>query len=130
MKDEPTELQDLLRLKRYEQPSEEYFEDFVDEFHRRQREDLLKCSARSLFAERVSVWLREMGMAKWAYGAGLAYALLMVGFLLWPRDGGVEHQANTPVLSGGSRTLEQVEFLQPLNFDGSAEREAAEPKEF
>lgn len=129
MNNESTEVQDLLRLKRYEQPSEEYFEEFVDEFHRRQREDLLKCSARSLFAERVTVWLREMGMAKWAYGVGLAYAALMVGFLLWPRDG-ADHQANTPVLSGGGRTLEPVEFLQPLNFDGPADREAAEPKEF
>ena len=99
MTNEPTEVRDLLRLKRYEQPSEDYFEDFVDEFHRRQREELLKRSARSLLAERLSVWLREMGVAKWAYGAGLAYAVLMVGFFVWPR-GGTEHQAISPVLSG------------------------------
>jgi hypothetical protein len=126
---EPTEVRDLLRLKRYEQPSDEYFEDFVGEFHRRQREDLLKRSARSLLAERVSVWLREMGVAKWAYGAGLAYAVLMLGFFMWPR-GGTEYQAKSPVLSGGNRTLEHVEFATPLNFDGTVERESAEPKEF
>jgi hypothetical protein len=127
---ESTEVQDLLRLKRYEQPSDEYFEEFVDAFHRRQREDLLKCSARSLFVERLSVWLREMGIAKWAYGAGLAYAALMVGFLMWPQ-GGVDSHANAPVLSGGNRTLEHAEFAAPLNFDGTSEREAAEPtKEF
>lgn len=129
MNNESTEVQNLLRLKRYEQPSDRYFEEFVDEFHRRQREDLLKCSARSLFAERVTVWLREMGMAKWAYGAGLAYAALMAGFLLWPK-GGADHQANSPALPAGGGSVERVELLEPLNFNGPARREAAEPKEF
>ena len=114
---ESTEVQDLLRLKRYEQPSDEYFEEFVDEFHRRQREDLVKRSARSLFMERLSVWFKELGMAKWAYGAGVAYAALMVGFMAWPR-GGAEGPTAAPDLPG-DRTLEHVEFetLKPLRFD-------------
>ena len=66
MNTDSTELQNLLRLKRYETPSDEYFDDFLDEFHRRQREDVLKRSARSLLMERVSVWFKELGMAKWA----------------------------------------------------------------
>ena len=111
MKPEFPEVQKLLRLKRYEEPSDEYFEEFLDEFHRRQREDLMKTSARSLFMERLTVWFRELGMAKWAYGAGLAYAALMIGFVLWPRGG---HEA--PVVKPGTtelpgdRTLEHVEF--------------------
>lgn len=129
MNNESTEVQNLLRLKRYERPSDEYFEEFVGEFHRRQREDLLKCSARSLFAERVTVWLREIGVAKWAYGAGLAYAALMVGFLVWPRES-VDHQASSPSFSGGGGSVERVELLEPLNFNAPARREAAEPKEF
>ena len=36
------ELSALLRLKRYEQPPPEYFENFLHEFHRRQRDELLK----------------------------------------------------------------------------------------
>jgi hypothetical protein len=32
----------LLRLKRYEQPSPRYFENFLHEFHRRQRDELLR----------------------------------------------------------------------------------------
>ena len=67
-------------------PADEYFEEFLDEFHRRQREDLMKRSARSLLFERIGVWFREMGSAKWIYGAGAAYALLLVGFFVWPKD--------------------------------------------
>ena len=111
MSTEPTELQKLLRLKRYERPSDEYFEEFVEEFHRRQREDLVKRSARSLFLERLSVWFRELGMAKWAYGAGVAYAALMIGFMAWPRGG-----ADDPSLPG-NRGLRKAEFEKPLQFD-------------
>jgi len=37
-----TEISRLLRLKRYEQPHPGYFEDFLHEFHRRQRDELLR----------------------------------------------------------------------------------------
>src|SRR6201982_481013 len=36
------ELSALLRLKRYEHPPPEYFENFLHEFHRRQRDELLR----------------------------------------------------------------------------------------
>src|SRR3954470_13663599 len=36
------EISALLRLKRYEQPPPGYFENFLHEFHRRQRDELLK----------------------------------------------------------------------------------------
>ena len=77
-------------------PADEYFEEFLAEFHRRQREDLMKRSARSLFFERVTVWFRELGGSKWIYGAGLGYAMLMVAFLAWPKGGGEGEQV-TPV---------------------------------
>ena len=108
-----TEVQKLVALKRYESPSDEYFEDFLDEFHRRQRADLMNRSARSLFFERVTVWFRELGAVKYDYGAGLAYAALMLAFFAWPR-GGVEQ--NVTGSGGGelelpgNRVLEHVEF--------------------
>ncbi len=83
------ELQKLLKLRGQDGPVDGYFEEFLEEFHRRQRQDLMKRSARSLFLERLSVWFREMGSAKWAYGAGVAYAGLMVLFFAWPRGEGV-----------------------------------------
>jgi hypothetical protein len=36
------EITKLLRLKRYEQPPPQYFENFLHEFHRRQRDELLR----------------------------------------------------------------------------------------
>ena len=42
MDDEFQDLQRLLRLKRHETPPPAYFEDFMAEFHRRQREELLR----------------------------------------------------------------------------------------
>src|SRR5579864_2133027 len=36
------EIAKLLRLKRYEQPPPGYFDDFLHEFHRRQRDELLR----------------------------------------------------------------------------------------
>src|SRR5260370_7420936 len=36
------EIAKLLRLKRYEQPVPGYFENFLHEFHRRQRDELLR----------------------------------------------------------------------------------------
>ena len=128
MNNEPTELQNLLRLKRYEHPTDEYFEEFLQEFHRRQREDVLKRSARSLFLERFSVWFKELGMAKWAYGAGVAYAALMIGFVAWPK-GGTEGPTASPNLPG-NRTLEHVEFETPLQFDENAPKESTESSEF
>ncbi|PYL60585.1 MAG: hypothetical protein DMF31_04155, partial [Verrucomicrobia bacterium] len=37
-----SEIVRLLRLKRYEQPPPGYFENFLHEFHRRQRDELLR----------------------------------------------------------------------------------------
>ena len=107
-----TETQNLIALKRYESPSDEYFEEFLEEFHHRQREDVLKRSARSLFMERLSVWFKELGMAKWAYGAGVAYAALMIGFVAWPKG------ADTPTADlPGNRNLEHVDGQELLLID-------------
>ena len=112
MEQDFTEIQKLVALKRYEMPSDEYFEEFLDEFHRRQRADLMSHSARSLFVERIAVWFRELGAVKYAYGAGLAYALIMlVSIFAWPRGGDIKttEGGGAETLSG-NRQLEHVEF--------------------
>ncbi|NNE91811.1 MAG: hypothetical protein HKN23_09200 [Verrucomicrobiales bacterium] len=62
----------LLRLKRYESPKQEYFEGFLTQFQTRQRQEMLSQSARGLLAERVGTWWWGLGKARWVYGAGAA----------------------------------------------------------
>jgi hypothetical protein len=48
------EIGKLLRLKRYEQPPPGYFENFLHEFHRRQRDELLRQPIWSVLWHRIS----------------------------------------------------------------------------
>ena len=48
------EIGKLLRLKKYEQPPPGYFEDFLHEFHRRQRDELLRQPLWSVAWQRLS----------------------------------------------------------------------------
>src|SRR5712691_9259942 len=48
------EIATLLRLKRHEQPPPGYFENFLHEFHRRQRDELLRQPLWSVFWQRLS----------------------------------------------------------------------------
>lgn len=80
----PDKIGDLLRLKRYEQPSAEYFDGFLREFQARQREELMQRSSFELVWERVSDWVRDLGSVRWAYAAGVSYAVLLLGLFFWP----------------------------------------------
>ena len=73
------ELQELIKLKRYEQPEEGYFDNFLSEFQERQRSEILKLSARGLFMERVKTWFDFSSMSnKLVLGAGVTCAACAV----------------------------------------------------
>ncbi|MEM9079311.1 MAG: hypothetical protein AAGC74_01315 [Verrucomicrobiota bacterium] len=112
--DELQDLQRLLRLKNYERPADGYFEDFLDEFHRRQREGLMAERGKASWIEKFSSWISDLGAAKWAYGAGVAYAALMVGFF-WVNQTSspVELSRDQKEVLPGDRTLEHVELENP-----------------
>lgn len=78
------ELQDLIGLKKYEQPEDGYFEDFLVEFQQRQRSEMLKTSARGLLIERAKAWFSEFGALRWVMGAGAAYAAFALVFYVLP----------------------------------------------
>ena len=84
MSDYEEQIQKIIRLKRYEAPRDGYFEGFLEEFQRRQRSEMLHRSSIGLFLERTGTWFRELGSIKWVAGAGVAYATLMAGILVWP----------------------------------------------
>ena len=66
----------IIRLKRYEKPPEDYFENFLREFHRRQRAELLKPSLSALLLERLYGFLAEVRVPAMAYAGATAVAIV------------------------------------------------------
>lgn len=90
---EESDISKLLRLKRYEQPPPGYFDDFLHEFRRRQRAELLK---QPMWQE---LWGKVMSMAptfrvpQMAYGAIIACALVASVMII--------ERPETKIASGG-----------------------------
>jgi hypothetical protein len=72
-----TEIGKLLRLKRYEQPPPGYFENFLHEFHRRQRDELLQQPIWSVMWQRLSNSLFRLNLPSLTSMPAAAAALLI-----------------------------------------------------
>ncbi|MFV0337927.1 MAG: hypothetical protein ACK5LK_06750 [Chthoniobacterales bacterium] len=70
------QIRQLLRLKKYEKPSDEYFEDFLFEFQRRQRADAMKPSWRESLMSYFSDLVSTMHVPSYAYGAAALMAVV------------------------------------------------------
>ena len=92
MDDQFNDLQRLLRLKRHEAPPPEYFEDFLFEFHRCQRAELLRRPLWRLALDRLEGALPTFTPARYAYAgscaAAVAVAALVSGHILTAQAGG------------------------------------------
>lgn len=77
--DDFTELQRLLRLKRHETPAEDFFDDFLRDFHDAQRAEMLKRSVWRIAFDRLESLWPEMPVGRYAYAGGCAAALLVAG---------------------------------------------------
>ena len=66
----------VIKLKRYEQPPDGYYEDFLKEFHKRQRAEPLNTSIRGLVKERLSDKISEFRVPSMAFAAATAVAIL------------------------------------------------------
>ena len=74
-----TDIQKLLRLKRYEQPPAGYHEKFLQDFHRRQRSDMLQEPLWKIILERIGAFFSDHSMGRLAYGTATAAGLLFAG---------------------------------------------------
>jgi hypothetical protein len=72
-----SEIARLLRLKRYEQPPPSYFENFLHEFHRRQRDELLRQPLWRICLERSHTFTLRLDIRSLAsYPAAVAAVLI------------------------------------------------------
>lgn len=93
------DVETLLRLKRYEQPPQGYFEDFAESFKERQRSEMLQQSSRGLFVERVSTYLWGYGPGHWILAGGVFTALAATGYWLLPEAESTVENSSPPVES-------------------------------
>ena len=71
-----SEIARLLRLKRYEQPPPAYFENFLHEFHRRQRDELLRQPLWQICLERAQTFMSRLDVPSLAsYPSAVAAVL-------------------------------------------------------
>ncbi|MDB6070107.1 MAG: hypothetical protein JWL81_1278 [Verrucomicrobiales bacterium] len=101
----------LLRLKRHEKPSEDYFEGFLDDFHAHQRKAIATQSAASLWWERVCTACSVLRRPSTAWAAVGAYAAVMLLIHAWPTP---DHAARTTVVI--SDTSAAAKAAPPGNF--------------
>jgi hypothetical protein len=89
-----SDIHKLLRLKRYEHPTPDYFERFMDDFHQRQRAELLRQPTFKLLWERLANAFPEFHVPRLAYAAVAAAAVaLSAAILATQQDAGSQGTA-------------------------------------
>ena len=86
MKPTVEQISNLLAHKDTERPDAKYWQEFICEFHKNQREQAVKMSGCRGLIGIISNWFSNLGSSKWAYGAGMAYVAVTVAFFLTPHD--------------------------------------------
>ncbi len=104
MSEELSDIQKLIRLKRYEQPPEDYFDDFLYEFQRRQRAEMLQRPVWQIAWERANLWLEGFRVPAMAYASILAVAVGITGVMIGSQGDGSTGTvaASTPALNVAS----------------------------
>ncbi len=109
---ELNEVQKLLRQRRDQLPPQEYFEDFLLEFQRRQRADMLRRPLWEIFRDRSLVWLDGFRVPAIAYASIVVAAIGVTGLILTDAGqnsgaatGGAEFAATAPALTASPASL-------------------------
>ncbi|HEY8901201.1 MAG TPA: hypothetical protein VIM61_12385 [Chthoniobacterales bacterium] len=108
MSEELTDIQKLIRLKRYEQPPEDYFDDFLLEFQRRQRAEMLRRPVWQIAWDRANLWLESFRVPAIAYASILVAALGVTGVIV-----NSQGPAASSALTAGATTAPQIAPASP-----------------
>src|SRR3954451_164081 len=97
------EIATLLRLKKYEQPHPRYFENFLHEFHRRQRDELLRQPLWRICLERAHDFMFKLNVPSLTSLPAAATALLIfaavISFKIYQAPENTILAGNRPALS-------------------------------
>src|SRR5215475_1842785 len=125
------EIARLLRLKRYEQPPPGYFENFLHEFRRRQRDELLRQPIWSVCTDRVRdfVFRHNVRPLVWypaGLAAGLACAAIISIWIYQPSDTTQLALQGSPIPNAPAN-MEKVFEAAPPAFTTSLDMQPALP---
>ena len=105
----------LLRLKRYEQPPEEYFENFLAEFQLRQRAEVIHRPFFRIAWDRLCRFLTPPSLPRLAMAGSFAVAVIATGSVLTWSDSETEVLTLTqkaPALSSPSQAAKSSPAVQ------------------
>ena len=102
----------VIRLKRYEHPPEGYYQNFLREFHHRQRAELLKPSLSVLIMERINSLMSDFRVPAMAY-AGAAMVAVVAGAVIL-RHAPQSDQPRSYAVSY-SQTPVTIQKMQPVS---------------
>src|SRR4030081_297302 len=114
------EIGKLLRLKKYEQPPPGYFENFLHEFHRRQRDELLKEPVWRIALKRAQDFLFRLNIPGLASYPALATALVICAAVIslkvyqTPETVNIAAQNRAPVVATTSLPDAQWSLSNPV----------------
>lgn len=109
------DIQTLLRLKRHELPKEDYFQDFLRDFQRNQRAELLRRPVWKIALERTQAFFSFPELHRLSYTGAAAAALVVLGiasFELGHRSSQTLPQTNLVAQNawqGGQQPITQVQ---------------------
>jgi hypothetical protein len=135
-------LRKLLRLKRYETPGDHYFENFLEQYHKR-RDERQRSAAEAGVISRVREWFDDLapqplGSGAWTAVSGAAAAVLVFAFLVFtnPRPQGSPAVLAVPEAPEAGQTVapeERGPLQDPTALGGNPviiPSQAAAPVEF